>query len=121
MRMETAIISHYGSDAMPHLHSFERDLDFGDIAIERAYARRGGARGMAPRPPPLEHHHATARAGEMQGSREPVQAATDHGDIECLHVHLAGSCSSRLASSPRVTGFSGGRMRKSPTSATGRC
>jgi hypothetical protein len=41
VRMETAVISDDRPDVMPHLHGFEGNRDFGDVAIERAYAGRG--------------------------------------------------------------------------------
>ena len=65
--------------------------------------------------------YAGAKAGELQGGGKAVQAATDHDGIVTRDGGAAGhgvaSSTSRVARSPRVTGFSGGRTWKKPTSA----
>src|SRR5690606_24162941 len=114
MRMEAAIIADDAGDAVPHIHGLERDRHLLEIATERAHAGGRRARGVAADPVALEDDDAAVRPGKAQCGGEPMQPAADHRDIEalCCHsTHAAESVWSSAASSPSVTGLSGGRMR----------
>jgi hypothetical protein len=109
--MKSAIVSNQPLDPVPDVHGFERNRDFCDVSVERPHATRGGSGGVASHPPALDHHDPSSGTSQMQCCRQAMQSTADHGYVERFGIHAAGSRSSRQASSPSVTGFSGGRMR----------
>lgn len=115
MGMEGAIVAGQLADAAPQLHAGDRQADLGRVAVHGADAAGIDARRMPPDMAALQHDDAPATLGQVEGGRAAVQTAADDDDIG-LDGHVPESSPS-AANSPSVNGFSGGRMRKKPTSA----